>query len=333
MIKIDNVSIIYGKNEVVKNFSLEIKDGEFYTILGNSGSGKTTILRGIAGLEKISRGNIWFDNKNITNMDIEKRNIGFIFQNYTLFPNMNVHDNIAFGLKEKKEKIDEIVKEIAKVMKIDSILYKMPHELSGGQQQRVAIARSLVLKPKILLLDEPFSNLDKRLKEQLTAEVYKLNRKTKTTILYVTHDQNESFGYSDKIVIMKDGKIQQVDPPVNIYNKPLNDYVAEFFGKNKLEDKFIKRLKLNLDINKHYYIKKEDIKLKNSNKKYQKGKVIFEITKAIYNGFYYEYELQNTIQKLRVIDFDTEKKYSQYVEVNIDPKLLIEVDNGRYIVQ
>lgn len=333
MIKIDNVSIIYGKNEVVKNFSLEIKDGEFYTILGNSGSGKTTILRGIAGLEKISRGNIWFDNKNITNMDIEKRNIGFIFQNYTLFPNMNVHDNIAFGLKEKKEKIDEIVKEIAKVMKIDSILYKMPHELSGGQQQRVAIARSLVLKPKILLLDEPFSNLDKRLKEQLTAEVYKLNRETKTTILYVTHDQNESFGYSDKIVIMKDGKIQQVDPPVNIYNKPLNDYVAEFFGKNKLEDKFIKRLKLNLDINKHYYIKKEDIKLKNSNKKYQKGKVIFEITKAIYNGFYYEYELQNTIQKLRVIDFDTEKTYSQYVEVNIDPKLLIEVDNGRYIVQ
>lgn len=333
MIKIDNVSIIYGKNEVVKNFSLEIKDGEFYTILGNSGSGKTTILRGIAGLEKISRGNIWFDNKNITNMDIEKRNIGFIFQNYTLFPNMNVHDNIAFGLKEKKEKIDEIVKEIAKVMKIDSILYKMPHELSGGQQQRVAIARSLVLKPKILLLDEPFSNLDKRLKEQLTAEVYKLNRETKTTILYVTHDQNESFGYSDKIVIMKDGKIQQVDTPVNIYNKPLNDYVAEFFGKNKLEDKFIKRLKLNLDINKHYYIKKEDIKLKNSNKKYQKGKVIFEIIKAIYNGFYYEYELQNTIQKLRVIDFDTEKKYSQYVEVNIDPKLLIEVDNGRYIVQ
>ncbi len=333
MIKIDNVSIIYGKNEVVKNFSLEIKDGEFYTILGNSGSGKTTILRGIAGLEKISRGNIWFDNKNITNMDIEKRNIGFIFQNYTLFPNMSVHDNIAFGLKEKKEKIDEIVKEIAKVMKIDSILYKMPHELSGGQQQRVAIARSLVLKPKILLLDEPFSNLDKRLKEQLTAEVYKLNRETKTTILYVTHDQNESFGYSDKIVIMKDGKIQQVDTPVNIYNKPLNDYVAEFFGKNKLEDKFIKRLKLNLDINKHYYIKKEDIKLKNSNKKYQKGKVIFEITKAIYNGFYYEYELQNTIQKLRVIDFDTEKKYSQYVEVNIDPKLLIEVDNGRYIVQ
>ena len=333
MIKIDNVSIIYGKNEVVKNFSLEIKDGEFYTILGNSGSGKTTILRGIAGLEKISRGNIWFDNKNITNMDIEKRNIGFIFQNYTLFPNMNVHDNIAFGLKEKKEKIDEIVKEIAKVMKIDSILYKMPHELSGGQQQRVAIARSLVLKPKILLLDEPFSNLDKRLKEQLTAEVYKLNRETKTTILYVTHDQNESFGYSDKIVIMKDGKIQQVDTPVNIYNKPLNDYVAEFFGKNKLEDKFIKRLKLNLDINKHYYIKKEDIKLKNSNKKYQKGKVIFEITKAIYNGFYYEYELQNTIQKLRVIDFDTEKTYSQYVEVNIDPKLLIEVDNGRYIIQ
>lgn len=333
MIKIDNVSIIYGKNEVVKNFSLEIKDGEFYTILGNSGSGKTTILRGIAGLEKISRGNIWFDNKNITNMDIEKRNIGFIFQNYTLFPNMSVHDNIAFGLKEKKEKIDEIVKEIAKVMKIDSILYKMPHELSGGQQQRVAIARSLVLKPKILLLDEPFSNLDKRLKEQLTAEVYKLNRETKTTILYVTHDQNESFGYSDKIVIMKDGKIQQVDTPVNIYNKPLNDYVAEFFGKNKLEDKFIKRLKLNLDINKHYYIKKEDIKLKNSNKKYQKGKVIFEIIKAIYNGFYYEYELQNTIQKLRVIDFDTEKKYSQYVEVNIDPKLLIEVDNGRYIVQ
>lgn len=331
MIKLDNVSINYGKYQAVKNISLEIQGGEFYTILGDSGSGKTTILRGIAGLEKISSGDIWFDNKNVTNLDIEERKVGFIFQNYTLFPNMNVYENIAFGLKNKKNKKEEIkekVYKIARTMQIDSILYKMPYQLSGGQQQRVAIARALVLKPRILLLDEPFSNLDKKLKIQLIDEVYKLNRQTKTTILYVTHDQNESFGYSNKIVIMKNGEIQQVDSPMNIYNKPSTEYVAEFFGKNKIDKKLIKKLNFKLDENKNYFIKKEDIGIKSCERKVEKNKLIFKVIKSIYNGFYYEYELQNEIQKLRVIDFNVLNKYSKYVEVNIEPKFLIEVKNG-----
>ena len=331
MIKLDNVSINYGKYQAVKNISLEIQGGEFYTILGDSGSGKTTILRGIAGLEKISSGDIWFDNKNVTNLDIEERKVGFIFQNYTLFPNMNVYENIAFGLKNKKNKKEEIkekVYKIARTMQIDSILYKMPYQLSGGQQQRVAIARALVLKPRILLLDEPFSNLDKKLKIQLIDEVYKLNRQTKTTILYVTHDQNESFGYSNKIVIIKNGEIQQVDSPMNIYNKPSTEYVAEFFGKNKIDKKLIKKLNFKLDENKNYFIKKEDIGIKSCERKVEKNKLIFKVIKSIYNGFYYEYELQNEIQKLRVIDFNVLNKYSKYVEVNIEPKFLIEVKNG-----
>ncbi len=331
MIKLDNVSINYGKYQAVKNISLEIQGGEFYTILGDSGSGKTTILRGIAGLEKISSGDIWFDNKNVTNLDIEERKVGFIFQNYTLFPNMNVYENIAFGLKNKKNKKEEIkekVYKIARTMQIDSILYKMPYQLSGGQQQRVAIARALVLKPRILLLDEPFSNLDKKLKIQLIDEVYKLNRQTKTTILYVTHDQNESFGYSNKIVIMKNGEIQQVDSPMNIYNKPSTEYVAEFFGKNKIDKKLIKKLNFKLDENKNYFIKKEDIGIKSCERKVEKNKLIFKVIKSIYNGFYYEYEIQNEIQKLRVIDFNVLNKYSKYVEVNIEPKFLIEVKNG-----
>ena len=331
MIKLDNVSINYGKYQAVKNISLEIQGGEFYTILGDSGSGKTTILRGIAGLDKISSGDIWFDNKNVTNLDIEERKVGFIFQNYTLFPNMNVYENIAFGLKNKKNKKEEIkekVYKIARTMQIDSILYKMPYQLSGGQQQRVAIARALVLKPRILLLDEPFSNLDKKLKIQLIDEVYKLNRQTKTTILYVTHDQNESFGYSNKIVIMKNGEIQQVDSPMNIYNKPSTEYVAEFFGKNKIDKKLIKKLNFKLDENKNYFIKKEDIGIKSCERKVEKNKLIFKVIKSIYNGFYYEYEIQNEIQKLRVIDFNVLNKYSKYVEVNIEPKFLIEVKNG-----
>lgn len=325
MIKLNNVSINYGKYEAIKNFSLEIQEGEFYTILGNSGSGKTTILRGIAGLEKITSGDIWFDDRNVTKLDIEDRKIGFIFQNYTLFPNMNVYENIAFGLRDKKENVEKHVQEIARKIQIDSVLYKMPYELSGGQQQRVAIARALVLKPKILLLDEPFSNLDKRLKEQLIEEVYKLNKETKTTILYVTHDQNESFGYSDKIVIMKNGEIQQVDTPINIYNKPSTDYVADFFGKNRIDKKLIRELNVKPDTNKNYYIKKEDIKIKNCDSQDEENKLIFKIDKSIYNGFYYEYELQNELQKLKVIDFNIQKTYSKYVEVNINPKLLIEV--------
>lgn len=327
MIKLNNVSINYGKYEAIKNFSLEIQEGEFYTILGNSGSGKTTILRGIAGLEKITSGDIWFDDRNVTKLDIEDRKIGFIFQNYTLFPNMNVYENIAFGLRDKKENVEKHVQEIARKIQIDSVLYKMPYELSGGQQQRVAIARALVLKPKILLLDEPFSNLDKRLKEQLIEEVYKLNKETKTTILYVTHDQNESFGYSDKIVIMKNGEIQQVDTPINIYNKPSTDYVADFFGKNRIDKKLIRELNVKPDTNKNYYIKKEDIKIKNCDSQDEENKLIFKIDKSIYNGFYYEYELQNELQKLKVIDFNIQKTYSKYVEVNINPKLLIEVKN------
>ena len=334
MIKLEKVSINYGKYEVIKNFSLEIQDGEFLTILGYSGSGKTTILRGIAGLEKIRKGKIWFDDIDVTNTEIDERKVGFIFQNYTLFSNMNVFENIAFGLKNRKIRKDEIEKKvhrIANLLQISNILDKMSYQLSGGQQQRVAIARSLVLEPKILLFDEPFSNLDKELKNNLIEEVYRLNKETKTTIIYVTHDQNESFGYSDKILVMNNGQIEQIDTPKQIYNNPKTEYVAKFLGdKNKINDELLKQINKNIKENKTYYIKKEDIKIKNCSQMIA-DKLVFKINKVIYNGYYYEYEIENKIQKIRVMDFNTSKKYNGYVKIEINPNCLIEVEKNEEI--
>lgn len=226
----------YTTNEgviAVQQFSLEIEHGEFVVLLGPSGCGKTTVLRMIAGLESVSAGQVCLDGKSINDVRPDERDIAMIFQNYALYPHLTVYDNIAYTLKNQHMPRDEIrlyVEEIASMLDLTGLLKRRPKELSGGQQQRVAIGRALVRKPKLFLLDEPFSNLDPSLRAQLRREVKRLHEKMGTTFIYVTHDQAEAFMLGTRIVAMRHGMIEQSGTPKALYNRPLNTYVASFVG-------------------------------------------------------------------------------------------------------
>lgn len=228
----------YSRNiEAVSNFDLEIKDKEFIILVGPSGCGKSTTLRMIAGLEDITSGEIYIDNKIANEVPPKDRDIAMIFQNYALYPHMTVFQNMAFGLKLKKEDknlIKQKVKEVAKILDINDLLDRKPGELSGGQRQRVALGRAMVRKPKVFLLDEPLSNLDAKLRVQTRTEISKLHKKLDTIFIYVTHDQIEAMTMGDRIVVMKDGFIQQVDTPQNLYNNPKNIFVASFIGSPQM---------------------------------------------------------------------------------------------------
>ena len=223
----------YGDNTIISDLSLNIKEGEFFTLLGPSGCGKTTLLRMIAGFNSIEGGDFYFNDKRINDIDPSKRNIGMVFQNYAIFPHMTVRDNVAFGLKNRKESKETIQKEtdeFMKLMHISEYADRMPDQLSGGQQQRVALARALVIKPDVLLMDEPLSNLDAKLRNQMRAEIIKLRERIDTTFIYVTHDQTEAMTLGDRIVIMKDGFIQQIGTPQEVFDHPANLFVAGFIG-------------------------------------------------------------------------------------------------------
>lgn len=235
MIKFENVEVKYGDYVAIENLNLEIKEGEFFTMLGPSGCGKTTTLRTLVGFNTPTKGHIHIGKTDVTNLPTEKRGISIVFQNYALFPTMNVYENIAFGLKLKKlpkEHIDKKVREIAKKVHISSEkLFNNVSELSGGQQQRVAIARALVLDPKILCLDEPLSNLDAKLRDELRLELKRLQKELKITTIYVTHDQEEALTLSDRIAVFNNGKIEQVGTPFEIYNNSKSNFVCEFIGE------------------------------------------------------------------------------------------------------
>ena len=223
----------YGNNTVIPDLNLEIGDGELFTLLGPSGCGKTTLLRMIAGFNSIEGGDIFFNEKRINDMDPSKRNIGMVFQNYAIFPNLSVRDNVAFGLKNRKVDKAEIKKrtdEFLNLMQIMQYADRMPNQLSGGQQQRIALARALVISPDVLLMDEPLSNLDAKLRNQMRAEIIKLRQRINTTFVYVTHDQTEAMTLGDRIVIMRDGFIQQIGTPQEVFNHPANLFVAGFIG-------------------------------------------------------------------------------------------------------
>lgn len=225
----------YGDREVVKKISLEIKDGEFFTLLGPSGCGKTTLLRMIAGFNSIEGGDFYFEDKRINDMDPSKRNIGMVFQNYAVFPNMTVRKNIEFGLRQRKVDKDIIKKEtdkMLKLMQIEEHAEKKPQALSGGQQQRVALARAIIIKPDVLLMDEPLSNLDAKLRVELRETIRRIQKEVGITTVYVTHDQEEAMAISDRIAVMKDGVIQQCANSREIYHKPKNIFVANFIGTN-----------------------------------------------------------------------------------------------------
>ena len=231
----------------VKEFNLEIKDKEFIIFVGPSGCGKSTTLRMIAGLEDISSGELYIDDKLVNDVEPKDRDIAMVFQNYALYPHMSVYDNMAFGLKLRKtpkDEIDQKVRNAARILDLEHLLDRKPKALSGGQRQRVAMGRAIVRSPKVFLMDEPLSNLDAKLRGQMRVEISKLHQRLETTIIYVTHDQTEAMTLGTRIVVMKDGIIQQVDTPQNLYDMPCNMFVAGFIGSpqmNFLDGTLIKK--------------------------------------------------------------------------------------------
>ena len=221
----------------VTDFNLEIQDKEFIIFVGPSGCGKSTTLRMIAGLEEISKGEMYIGGRLINDVPPKDRDIAMVFQNYALYPHMTVYDNMAFGLKLRKvpkDQIDKQVKEAAKILDLEKLLDRKPKALSGGQRQRVAMGRAIVRDPKVFLMDEPLSNLDAKLRVQMRIEISKLHQRLETTIIYVTHDQTEALTLGTRIVVMKDGVVQQVDSPLDLYMRPNNLFVAGFIGSPQM---------------------------------------------------------------------------------------------------
>ena len=236
-----NLEHIYKKYpngfEAVKDFNLDIEDKEFIIFVGPSGCGKSTTLRMIAGLEDISSGTLKIDGKVMNDVEPKDRDIAMVFQNYALYPHMTVYDNMAFGLKLRKapkDEIDKMVRNAAKILDLTNLLDRKPKALSGGQRQRVAMGRAIVRNPKVFLMDEPLSNLDAKLRNQMRAEIIKLRQRINTTFIYVTHDQTEAMTLGDRIVIMKDGYIQQIGTPQEVFNHPANLFVAGFIGSPQM---------------------------------------------------------------------------------------------------
>lgn len=232
-VSLQNVTKRYGNVIAVSEANLEIRDKEFMVFVGPSGCGKSTTLRMVAGLEEISEGNIYIGETLVNDIPPKDRDIAMVFQNYALYPHMDVYNNMAFGLKLRKfprSEIDRRVKEAARMLGIENLLDRKPKALSGGQRQRVAVGRAIVREPKVFLMDEPLSNLDAKLRVQMRAELSKLHARLQTTAIYVTHDQTEAMTMGDRIVVMKDGFIQQVGAPLEIYDNPVNVFVAGFIG-------------------------------------------------------------------------------------------------------
>ena len=237
IVKLENFGKSYGEKEVIKNVNLEVYEGEFVTLLGSSGCGKTTILRSISGLDEPTHGIVYIDGEDVTHVEARKRQVNTIFQNYALFPLMNVYDNVAFGLRMKKVPEDEIKKRVDKMIKLvhlEGYENRFPKELSGGEQQRVSIIRGLINNPKVLLLDEPLSALDLKLRKKMQIELKQLQRKLGITFIYVTHDQDEALSMSDRIVVIKNGNIEQIGTPIEVYEKPNSLYVADFLGESNI---------------------------------------------------------------------------------------------------
>ena len=236
-IRIDQVVKKYGNNTVIPDLSVDIHEGEFFTLLGPSGCGKTTLLRMIAGFNSIEGGSIYFNDRRINDLDPAKRNIGMVFQNYAIFPHLNVRNNVAFGLKERrlpKKEIAEQTDRFMKLMHIDEYADRMPDRLSGGQQQRVALARALVIQPDVLLMAEPLSNLDAKLRVEMRTVIKEIQNSVGITTVYVTHDQEEAMAVSDRIAVMNLGVIQQIGTPKALYQRPANLFVASFIGRTNI---------------------------------------------------------------------------------------------------
>ena len=239
IVSIMNVEKMYGENHVVKNMNMNIAEGEFLTLLGPSGCGKTTTLRMISGFEMPTAGAIKVQGESVEKKEPYQRDVNTVFQNYALFPNMNVYDNVAYGLKVKKvpkKEIHERVMEALRMVQLEGFEKRRITQMSGGQKQRVAIARAIINRPKVLLLDEPLGALDLKLRKQMQIELKRLQKKLGITFIYVTHDQEEALTMSDRIAIINEGRIEQIDTPVEIYKHPKTKFVANFIGETNLVD-------------------------------------------------------------------------------------------------
>ena len=306
MIEFKNIQIKYGDFTAIDNLNLTVGDGEFFTFLGPSGCGKTTTLRALVGFLTPSAGQILVDGKDFVNVPVEKRGIGMVFQSYALFPTMTVYENLAFGLKVKKmsaSDIDRKVREVAKTIAIkDDQLVRNVSELSGGQQQRVALARDIVLEPKILCLDEPLSNLDAKLRISLRSELKRLQKNLGITTLYVTHDQEEALMLSEKIAVFNNGFVEQVGTPQEIYNHSKTEFVCDFIGDiNKLGKSVVSQLNregASLDGEKHAYIRLELIHF---NPEPGCLKLTGEVMDFDYNGLTTKYRVNTCGEVIRVI--------------------------------
>ena len=263
-IKINNALKKYGNNIIIPDLSIQVRKGEFFTLLGPSGCGKTTLLRMIAGFNTIEGGEFYFGNKLINSLNPSKRNIGMVFQNYAIFPHLTVRKNVEFGLRTRKleqNEIKERTDKFLKLMHIEEYANRLPERLSGGQQQRVALARALVIEPDVLLMDEPLSNLDAKLRVEMRTVIKEIQNKLNITTIYVTHDQEEAMAVSDRIAVMKDGIIQQIGSPKELYQRPSNKFVATFIGKTNILSKKIinKNNKKVIEVSPNYFVEKENL--------------------------------------------------------------------------
>ena len=309
MIKLNDIVVKFGDFTALKKINVHVKEGEFFTFLGPSGCGKTTTLRTITGFIEPFSGSVMMKDADITHVPIEKRNIGIVFQSYALFPTMTVYDNIAFGLKIKKlkkEEIKEKVHEIARKVDLsDEQLEKAVSQLSGGQQQRVAIARALVTNPSIICLDEPLSNLDAKLRVQLRNELKKMQKDFGITSIYVTHDQEEALTLSDRIAVFNKGNIEQIGTPNEIYNHSATEFVCNFIGDiNRFSDGMVAALNKKgtaLDPEYHHYIRLERIHV---NSKPEENAVTFDgtVESMEYYGLYIKYTIALAEQTVKVIE-------------------------------
>ena len=333
MIKLNDIVVKFGDFTALHNINVHVKEGEFFTFLGPSGCGKTTTLRTITGFIEPVSGTVVVKDRDITHVPIEDRNIGIVFQSYALFPTMTVYDNIAFGLKIKKMKKDEIdrkVREIAKKVDLsDEQLKKAVSQLSGGQQQRVAIARALVTGPAIICMDEPLSNLDAKLRVQLRNELKKMQKDFGITTIYVTHDQEEALTLSDRIAVFNKGYIEQIGTPNEVYNFSKTEFVCNFIGDiNRLSDEVVEKLAAicpDIDARKHNYIRLERLHV---NVAPGEGQIAVPgtVTMREYYGLYIKYYIDLGSQTIKVIEKnDGVRIYEegQKVEVVIDPRDLM----------
>lgn len=308
MIKFENVEVTYDDFVAIPDFNLEIREGEFFTFLGPSGCGKTTALRALAGLIQPTSGKIYIDGKDVTKLPSDKRHVGMVFQNYALFPTMSVYENIVFGLKVNKlsrDEIDDRVKAIAKEVELsDQQLQRNIGELSGGQQQRVAIARSLIMRPKILLLDEPLSNLDAKLRQQLRVQIKDMQRHFGITSVYVTHDQTEALTMSDGIAVINAGRIEQIGTPREVYSHSQTEFVCTFIGEaNKLSVDALRKQGIETPGN-SAYVRVERVYLNTSQTQIPEDRVVFtgKIVDSRYEGtntaYLVDYGAQDLMQAI-----------------------------------